>query len=161
MKTDLNLYEDPWAAEVYDHHDGRKDDDLAFWLKLAEQTGGPVLELACGTGRVVIPLARAGHAVAGLDVSRSMLAVARRKLTREDAEVQARVRLVEGDMADFSVEGRFGLIFIAYRSFQHLVERAEQRKCLESCRRHLETEARLAINVFNPRLSRLVSPGGG
>jgi SAM-dependent methyltransferase len=157
MKADLNRYEDPWTAEVYDFQSGTKEDDLAFWLRLAGESEGPVLELACGTGRVAIPLARAGHRVTGLDVSPNMLAVARAKLAREPAEVHSRLRLAQGDMTSFDLGERFGLIFIAYHSFQALTSRAQQRRCLECCTRHLRSRGRLAINVFNPRLSTLVA----
>ena len=159
MKADLNRYEDPWTAEVYDYQSGLKDDDLAFWAALATEADGPILELASGTGRVAIPLARAGHQVTGLDVSPNMLAVARGKLEREAPEVRSRLRLVEGNMSGFSLDQEFGSIFIAFRSFQALLTLREQRRCLESCARHLRNDGRLAINVFNPRLSNLIKTG--
>jgi ubiquinone/menaquinone biosynthesis C-methylase UbiE len=162
VKSDLTRYEDEWTAEVYDYQVGQAwgDRDVPFWLTLAKETGGPVLELACGTGRVLLPLARAGLQVTGLDISPHMLAVARRKLEKEEPEVQRRVRLVEGDMRDFTLEERFGLILIPFRAFRALLERADQRRCLERCARHLGPGGRLAIDVFNPRLSRLAAPGG-
>jgi len=174
VKADLNRYEDPWTAEIYDFEQARDwgDRDVPFYLGLAAKFPGPVWELACGTGRVTLPLARKGVEVTGLDISPNMLAVARRKLAREVPEAQARLRLVEGNMADFSLEGEFGLIFIAYRSFQALLTREEQRGCLEFCARHIGRGGRLAINVFNPRLSAVLEgraeptreypgPGGG
>jgi SAM-dependent methyltransferase len=161
MKAESNPYLDPWLAEVYDYaYAPRLGRDVALWLALAKETGGPVLELACGSGRVLLPLARAGWEVTGLDISPHMLAAAKRRLTEEQPEVQARVRLVEGDMADFGLAEEFGLILIAAHSFQGLVDRSEQRSCLECCRRHLQPGGRLAIDVFNPRLSRLITPGG-
>ena len=161
MKADLNRYEDPWTAEVYDFQIGGspRTADTSFWLALAEESGGPVLEVACGTGRVTLPLARAGCDITGLDISPNMLAVARRKLKQESPEVQARVRLVAGDMRDFSLGERFGLVFIPFSSFQVLLKREDQRQCLGCCARHLKPGGRLAIGVFNPKLSRLA--GGG
>ena len=160
MKADLNRYEDPWTAEVYDFAYGTKEDDLAFWSQLAGEAEGPALELACGTGRVAIPLARARHRVTGLDISPNMLAVARTRLAREPVEVRSRLRLVQGDMTSFDLGERFALIFIAYHSFQALTSRVGQRRCLESCARHLDAKGRLAINVFNPRLSTLAAGAG-
>lgn len=162
MKSDLNRYEDEWTAEVYDYQVGQAwgDRDVPFWLTLAKETGGPVLELACGTGRVLLPLARAGLQVTGLDISPHMLAVARRKLEKEEPEVQARVQLVEGDMRDFALGERFGLVLIPFRSFQALLERGDQRRCLGCCASHLRPGGRLAIDVFNPRLSRVSTAGG-
>lgn len=162
MKDDLNRYEDPWTAEVYDFANAAEmsQRDLPFWLALAEESGGPVLELACGTGRVLLPLARAGHEITGLDISPHMLAVAKRKPDQEPPEAQARVRLVEGDMRDFALDRRFGLILIPYRSFHALLERSDQRNCLQRCAAHLKPGGRLAIDVFDPRLARISTPGG-
>ena len=71
MRPDSNLDQDPWISELYDSHYAAEimHRDVALWLSLAQQTGGPVLELACGTGRVLLPLARAGYEVTGLDLS--------------------------------------------------------------------------------------------
>ena len=130
MKPTVNLYEDEWSAEIYDY-EVQSLGDLPFWQSLAESAGGPVLELACGTGRLALPLARAGCSVTGLDASRFMLAVARRKLAQEDHEVRARCRLVEGNMSGFTFEEGFGLIYIPARSFQALLTRDEHRRCLK------------------------------
>ncbi|UCC69228.1 MAG: methyltransferase domain-containing protein [Armatimonadota bacterium] len=161
MKADLNRYEDPWTAEVYDfeHEGNARTADVPLWLALAEEAGGPVLELACGTARVTIPLARPGREVTGLDMSPNMLAIARRKLDQEGRDVRARIRLVEGDMRDFSLDQRFPLIIIPFSAFQVLLEREDQRRCLECCARHLKPGGRLAIDVFHPKLSRLTAEG--
>jgi SAM-dependent methyltransferase len=161
MRADLNRYEDKWTAQAFDCHDGTKHDDLAFWTRLATESESPTLELACGTGRVVMPLAQAGLQVVGLEISQNMLAIARRKLARAEPEVRARVRLVQGDMTSFALQEQFGLIFIAFHSFQALLARDEQRGCLECCRRHLQPDGKLALNVFHPRLSLLAAPGSG
>ena len=159
MKEPIQLYNDEWSAEVYDYEvHGRGD--LLLWQSLAESAGGPVLELACGTGRLVLPLARAGVSVTGLDSSPFMLAVAKRELAQEGAEVRDRCQLVEGSMVDFSLEEQFGLIYIPARSFQILLTREEQRSCLERCAQHLRPDGRLAIDVFNPRLDLLTNPAG-
>ncbi len=164
MNADLNRYEDPWTAEVYDFEvaagEQRRTQDTSLWLTLAEETGGPVLELASGTGRIALPLARAGYEVVGLDISPNMLAVARCKVEQEPAEVRARLRFVEGNMSDFSLGEQFNLILIPYSSFQALLPRSEQRSCLECCRRCLRPGGHLAIDVFNLRMSSVVAPGG-
>jgi SAM-dependent methyltransferase len=149
---------DPTIAQTYDVRVGERWDnrDLAFYLGLAQDAAGPVLELACGTGRVLLPLARAGHQVTGLDLSPHMLAEARRKLAAEPSEVRARVSLIDGTMCRFDLPRRFALILIPFRAFQALLTREEQRGCLECCRDHLQPEGRLVIDVFNPRLDFLV-----
>ena len=159
MKEKVALYEDEWSAEIYDYQ-VESTADVSFWLSLARESGGPGLELACGTGRVLLALARAGLEVTGLDLSPYMLAVARQKLAQEARDVQARVRLVEASMADFSLDRSFGLIYIPARAFQGLLTRARQQACLESCRQHLRPGGRLAVDVFNPLLSKLIAPGG-
>jgi SAM-dependent methyltransferase len=156
MKADLNRYEDPWTAEIYDYQTDGIGGDVDFWIDLARQTGGNALELACGTGRVVIPLARAGVQVTGLDISPNMLEVARRKLSEEPPDVIGRVALVQGDMRAFEIGRTFGLAFVAFRSFQALLTRADQRACLECAAQHLDRGGMLGLHVFNPRLSRLI-----
>ncbi|MFH1566390.1 MAG: class I SAM-dependent methyltransferase, partial [Gemmatimonadota bacterium] len=118
--------------------------------------GGPVLELGCGTGRVLLPVARAGVAVTGLDVSEGMLAVCRRHLAAEPEEVQARVALHRGDMRDFDLGRTFPLIITPFRPFQHLAAAADQLACLARVRAHLEPGGRFILDVYNPYLERLV-----
>jgi len=125
------------------------DGDVAFYLAQARRTRGPILELACGTGRIAIPLARAGFEVTGLDRAPAMLAIARGKLR---AEPVPGLRFVRGNMTRFSLPQRFGLVLVAFRSFQHLLTVREQRACLEHVRRHLSPKGRLIVNLFDPRL---------
>jgi SAM-dependent methyltransferase len=161
MKEPVQLYNDEWSAEIYyGYQVTGPSDDFPFWQSLAEATGGPVLELACGTGRLLLPLARAGIEMVGLDLSPFMLAVTRRKLEQEPPEVQARCRLAKSTMADFSLGRQFGLIYIPAHGFQLLLTRGEQRSCLTSCARHLRPDGLLVMNVFNPRLDLLANPAG-
>ncbi len=114
-------------AEFYDHVvPYRERRDVAFFVETAREAGGPVLEIGCGTGRVLIPTARAGIEIVGLDASAAMLALCRQKLAREAEDVQSRVTLVEGDMRRFDLEresgtgAKFALATIPFRPFQHL-----------------------------------------
>ncbi len=132
--------------------------DVAFYRGLAEEVGGAVLELACGTGRVAIALAEAGLAVTGLDRSEPMLAVAREKVANADPEVAGRVDLVLGDMTAFDLGRRFGLAVIAFRSFQSLLNPELQSDCLRAIHAHLEPGGRLALNLFDPLLDKC-APG--
>jgi SAM-dependent methyltransferase len=132
--------------------------DVAFYRALAEDAGGPVLELASGTGRVAIALAEAGFAVTGLDRSEPMLAVAREKIVAADPAVASRLELVHGDMAAFHLGRRFRLVVIAFRSFQSLLTPELQADCLRAIHAHLEPGGRLAINLFDPLLDRC-APG--
>jgi len=132
--------------------------DVEFYLGLARAAGGPALELGCGTGRVLLPLARAGIDATGLDLSRSMLDVAAERLGKEGGEVASRVTFIHGDMTAFDLGRRFGLVYIAFRSFMMLTTPEEQRRCLEAAHRHLAPGGTLAIDLFDPLLDRL-APG--
>lgn len=144
-------------AEFYDYVVPYRDRrDVAFFVELARQAEGPVLELGCGTGRVLIPMARAGSEIVGLDLSSPMLAVCREKLSRESADVQARVKLVHADMRKFALGQEFRLVTMPFRSFQHLLTVEEQLSCLSSIHTHLGPGGRMALDVFNPSLPRLV-----
>jgi SAM-dependent methyltransferase len=127
-------------------------DDLAFITALARETGGPLLELACGTGRLAIPLAEAGFDVVGLDRSGAMLDIARAKAARLDGTARERIRFVEADMSGFDLPERFGLAFAVFRGFMLLLDVDAQLAALGAARRHLRPGGRLVIDLFDPRL---------
>ena len=147
-----------FVQQVYDYLpylNARKD--IEFFVELAREAGGPVLELGSGTGRILLPTARAGVQISGLDLSPHMLAACREALAHEASEVAARVKLIEGDMRSFNLPERFQLINIPFYSFQHLTEAVDQIACLEACHLHLEARGRLVINNTNPSLPRILS----
>jgi SAM-dependent methyltransferase len=121
-------------------------EDIELILRQAKGRPGVVLELACGTGRFVVPLAREGHEVIGIDNSASMLAEARRKASLLGLAPQ----LIEADMRDFDVDARASLIFIAGNSLCHLCTNDDVAACLSSVRRHLDKGGRFLIDVFVP-----------
>jgi len=140
-------------AEYYDHVPVyRARDDVGFYVGLARTADGPVLEVACGSGRVLIPCARAGASMVGLDLSARMIAVCRDRLAREPADVQARVTLHEADMRAFDLGGTFDLITVPFRGFQHLMTVDDQRQALATIRRHLAPAGRFILDLFNPSL---------
>jgi ubiquinone/menaquinone biosynthesis C-methylase UbiE len=123
--------------------------DQAFYADLARASGGPVLELGCGTGRVILPIAREGLACVGLDRSENMLDVLRAKGPPDH------LRLVRGSMSAFDLgEARFPLIFAAFRVLQHLYTVDEQLAALACVRRHLAPGGRFAFDVFAPHPAR-------
>ncbi len=124
--------------------------DTDFYLGLARQCGGPVLELGCGTGRVLLAIAAEGLDCTGLDVSPAMLAVLRSKALPRN------LRSVVAPMQRFDLgDARYALIFSAFRAFQHLVEVEDQLGCLACVRRHLAPGGLFAFDVFVPRLERI------
>jgi SAM-dependent methyltransferase len=152
--------EDEYAsiAELYDHVAPYRDrPDVAFYVEAARESGGPVLELGCGTGRVLIPTARAGIEIVGLDASPHMLAECLKRLEKEPEAVQERTELVDADMREFSVRRTFRVATIPFRPFQHLTTTADQLACLASIRRHLADDGLLIFDVFNPSLDALVN----
>jgi SAM-dependent methyltransferase len=130
--------------------------DVEFYLAQARKTGGPVLDLACGTGRVALPLARAGFDVTGLDLARGMVKIAREK---QRASGLRNLRVSRGNMTRFDLGRRFRLVFVAYRAFQHLLTAKEQRACLMRVRRHLFRKGRLVVHLFDPKLE-FCTPAG-
>jgi SAM-dependent methyltransferase len=125
--------------------------DTAFYLEEVKTTGGPVLELGCGTGRVTIPMLDSGLEVHGLDFSAAMLEAAKRKRDALPDEAAKRLHLHLGDMTQFELGQKFAFIFIAFRSFQILVTPEAQLQCLACVRRHLAPGGKAIINLFDPR----------
>jgi SAM-dependent methyltransferase len=139
----------------------RERQDVDFYVGAAKESGGEVLEVGCGTGRVLIPTARAGVQITGLDLSPHMLEVCRKHLDEEPPEVRARVRLVEADMRSFELSRTFRLITLPFRPFQHLTTVEEQLACLACLRSHLAPDGRLILDIFNPKLESLVDNAFG
>ena len=146
----------PFVPEFYDRvvpYATRKD--VGFYVEAAAESGGPVLELGCGTGRILIPTARSGIEIVGLDASTGMLEASQCRLQGEPPDVRARVSLHRGDMRDFDLGRSFRLVTIPFRPFQHLLTVTDQLACLAAIRRHLAPEGRLVFDVFNPSIHNL------
>jgi SAM-dependent methyltransferase len=124
--------------------------DAAFYGELARAAGGPVLDLACGTGRVLLEIAKQGIACTGIDLSPRMLERLRAK------GAPPTLRLVQAPMQRFDLGAeRFALIYSAFRGFQHLYSVDDQLACLACVRRHLAPGGAFAFDVFNPKLARM------
>ena len=145
-----------FIADLYDHVAPYRDrPDVSFFVEAAEESGGPVLEVGCGTGRILIPTARAGIEIVGLDLSPHMLDVCREQLLKEPQEVQSRAQLVEADMRHFALGRAFKLVTTPFRPFQHLTTVDDQISCLKCIHRHLVKGGRLILDIFNPLLESL------
>jgi len=140
------------SGEEYDAVHGGLTVDIPFYVEEAQRAEPPVLELACGTGRVLIPVARAGVRIWGLDLTPAMLAHAERKVATLPPEVQSRITLRPGDMRDFDLEERFGLVMIPARSFLHSLTAEDQINALGNIQRHLLPGGRLILNFFQPSI---------
>jgi SAM-dependent methyltransferase len=139
-------------AALYDHEYKRRRDDVRHYLELAEKTEGPILELGCGTGRLLVPLVRADHQVTGVDLSSAMLARCRERLAKLSAAARGRAELVEGDFRHVELRRRFPLIVCPFNAFMHLYERRDVERFLASVKRHLSKGGLFAFDVMNPDL---------
>lgn len=141
-------------AELYDYVvPYRERQDVDFFVEMARRSGGPVLEVGCGTGRILIPTAKAGIEIVGLDASPLMLEVCRKKLSSQSEFVKSKVvGLIEGDMRDFELGREFSLVTIPFRPFQHLLTVSDQLSCLMDINRHLIAGGSLILDIFNPSL---------
>lgn len=140
-------------AEYYDSTQRGIAGDIAFYVETARKYGNDVLDLACGTGRVSIPLAEAGLEVTGMDLSADMLERAAQKA--EIAGMAERITFLQGDMRKFELNKTFSVIMIPFRSFLHLLQIHEQMKALGCIRRHLKPGGKLIMNVFVPKIEHL------
>jgi SAM-dependent methyltransferase len=139
--------------------------DLDLYLALAARTGGPILELAAGSGRIAVPLARAGYEVTAVDIDPAMLARLRHRLeetAKAEPEVAARVHLVERDLVGLAIPGspRFGLAVLALNSILLLDSRAKQRAALETMTRHLAPGGVAVVDVWLPAAHELARYDG-
>lgn len=146
------------TAEFYDHIPYYRDrSDIPFYVEEALHANGRVLEVACGSGRVLIPTARGGVTIVGLDASGQMLARCSSSLQMETEDVRARVTLVQHDMRDFDLERTFPLVTLPFRAFQHLLTVQDQIACLACIHRHVADNGRFIVDLFNPWLEMLVN----
>ena len=148
----MNVY-DGWG-DLYDKVYAWKSDDIEFYVEQAEISGGPILELGCGTGRITIPIAIAGMHITGLDSSIQMLEVARTKAGKV-SDIENKIEFIHEDMTTFSMERKFSLIIIPFRGFLSLLTMSDQRQCLENIKTHLMPDGRLVFDVFVPDLDTL------
>ncbi len=146
-------------ARYYDLINADLTEDIPFWLGLAAERGGPVLELGCGSGRVLLQLAREGVRAVGVDSSPAMLARARARLAQR-ADLRQRVTLVEQDLRALALEERFPLAILPLNTFAHLLTFDDQRAALIGIRDHLAPGGRLALDIPNAA-EVFASPTGG
>lgn len=135
-------------VEYYDWEHQDYLDDLQMYLEYAGVRGGSVLDAGCGTGRLLLPIGRAGHRVTGLDSSAAMLRVASARIDEESLSDRADV--VQGDLRDFDLGRLYGLAFVALGSFHHLLTQGDQMKALRRLARHVEPRGLLILDLINP-----------
>lgn len=136
-------------AQYYDLIHAELTADIEFILSLASGKKRIILELGCGTGRLALPLARAGHRVFGLDSSLEMLALAKVKLDREPADIQSSVAWIEGDMTSYHIGRLFDLVTISHNTLHELTPDTV-RKVFSQIKKHLRPDGLVFIDLSNP-----------
>jgi SAM-dependent methyltransferase len=129
---------DPWSASVVE--------DVDFYVGEAVRSGGPVLELGVGTGRIAVPIAAAGVRVVGVDSSEGMLAIAREQARHAGVELDLRF----GDLRDPPVDEEFALVVIPFRTLLHMQTEPDRRAALRAVRARLGEGGRFVFDVFTP-----------
>lgn len=148
-------------AKLYDHAYARRKHDVRFYVSIAAEIGGPILELGAGSGRVTIALARAGHQVVAVDRMPSMLDRLRERLARESLAVRERVTIVKGDLLKVRLRKKFRLVISPFNVFMHLYTREQVEAALATCAVHMEPRrGRLVFDVLMPDFRAFVRDPG-
>src|SRR5512137_2076419 len=135
-------------AELYDLFYEDFTEDIEMYLGFAERTGGPILEVGSGTGRVALALAAEGHTVVGLQLSEALRAVAQHKAGL--VQLTDRAMFIAGDMRRFKLDQHFGLIIVPLNTFLHNLTLDDQLATLACCKKHLRPGGLLVLDCFNP-----------
>jgi 2-polyprenyl-3-methyl-5-hydroxy-6-metoxy-1,4-benzoquinol methylase len=144
----LALYDD---AEFYDAEFATREHEVPFYCRWSARAGGPILEVACGSGRLTLPIAEQGLEIVGLDLSAPMLARARAKSTQRGVPVE----WIHQDCRTMELGRTFKLIFSATNAMQHLTDGESIDTFLSAARRHLSNDGRLILDVMNPSVKKL------
>ncbi len=150
-------YEDP---AYYDLAYRRRRHDVRFYVEIAEQLGGPVLELGVGSGRVALALARAGIEVVGVDPSQAMLNRAAEKARELPKAKQAHLTLKRGDARRVRLKRLFPLVTSPFNVFMHLYTHRDLSQALATVRMHLAPRGRFVFDVLTPDLRAMVRRPG-
>lgn len=141
-------------AELYDYEYRHRRADIHFYRGIAKNRmefgEGPILDLACGSGRLLVPLVRDGHQVVGIDCSTEMLTAAARRVARMSQIRRAQCALVQADMRTFAFSEKASLAIAAFHSVQHLLTDADFLRFLTATRRNLGKGGWLAFDVLPP-----------
>jgi SAM-dependent methyltransferase len=163
MRQPRAFYEaDSLHTEIYDAlaasiiADSSVVGDIEFYRDMARETGGPILDVGCGTGRVAMALAADGHEVVGIDVSAPMLRVAEQRRETLSADVAARLLFRQADMTTLDLGRDFALVVAPSRVFQFALTTDVQRQALAALRSHLRPDGRLVLDLFDPLLDHVV-----
>jgi SAM-dependent methyltransferase len=136
-------------ARYYDAEHQDKTDDLMMYSQLAEERGGPIFELASGTGRVMIHLAQEGYEIHGIDIEPAMLDLARRKVEGLP-HLRDKMTFYQGDILKFATDKKFKLVIAPYNALLHFHEQEQQLEVLRRLRALIQDDGLLVLDLPNP-----------
>lgn len=122
----------------------QQNDDIVFWEEVIKSYGPPVLEFACGSGRLTIPLAESGLEITALDFSENML----RLLEKKAIEKKLKIDIIQADMTNFHIANKFSFALLGYFALQQLTSLSAQEKCLKTIHRQLKTDGVLGLDIY-------------
>ena len=140
-------YRDP---ALYDLEYASQHEDVMFYLGVASDLGGPILELGCGNGRIALPLARAGHEITGLDLCEPMLAAFRSRLAQEPAAVRDRVTIRRQDFLHLDGDRTYPLVLLPFNALHHCATHRDLLSLFEGVHRNLAPGGRFLIDCYLP-----------
>ncbi|MGQ4833967.1 MAG: class I SAM-dependent methyltransferase [Candidatus Asgardarchaeia archaeon] len=153
VNNDESIYDT--FSEIYDYF-YQHTEDIEFYSRMAEKYGDPILELACGTGRVLLELAKNGFRITGLDISESMLNILRKKLEKLEESVRSNIEIVKEDMRNFDLKKTFQLIIMPFSSIVHILTVDDALKTFRRVYQHLRDTGVFIFDTFDPKLEYLI-----
>lgn len=140
-------------ADLYDAEYAEFKGDISFWKKVI--TSKKILEIGIGTGRIAVPLAKAGYQIVGIERSPDMLKILQRKIAGRKIET---IRAVQGDMRDYELREKFDFGFIPFHLFHEVLTRRDQERTLLCARKHLKKNGKLGVDLFHFHQDQLENP---
>ncbi len=140
-------------SKIYDQvHERRQSTDVQFWVSEAMSASQPVLEIACGSGRIALPIARQGISIHGIDNSPEMIKLLEQKLPSEQEDTRDLLTYEIADMRTFGEKftSKYGLAFVAFSALQYMHSREDQQRVFSAVHKALKPDGIFTVDVFNP-----------
>jgi SAM-dependent methyltransferase len=153
IEKTLEIY-DKHSSDFYDYHASRND--INFFLNYAKDIEGEILDLGCGTGRILIPVAKTGKKITGIDNSDFMLENCQNKIAKETEAIRKNIIILKSDISNFNLNKIFSLVIIPFGPFNSLIKTEDQLNCLLKVNQHLNDKGTLVFDVWYPNNNELV-----